>query len=75
MLRCIAHREAFNWQQATSGTRGIGRAVLRRMSPLEQANNKLKNIVSDLSLNKATLLHFASRKVRGHRGGADCCHG
>ena len=42
---------------------GMGVAELRRLKQLEDENRKLKNLVADLSLDKAMLQDVLSKKV------------
>jgi putative transposase len=42
---------------------GMGVAELRRLRQLEDENRKLKNLVADLSLDKAMLQDVLSKKV------------
>ncbi|WP_435870127.1 IS3 family transposase [Eleftheria terrae] len=45
---------------------GVGPSELRRMRQLEEENRKLKQIVADLSLDKAMLQHIVGKKSLGH---------
>lgn len=49
---------------------GIGPSELHRLRQLEEENRKLKQIVADLSLNKAMLQAVVAKKLRGPRSGA-----
>jgi putative transposase len=42
---------------------GIGPSELRRLRQLEEENRRLKQIVADLSLDKAMLQHVVSKKL------------
>ena len=42
---------------------GMGLSELRRLRQLEEENRKLKQIVADLSLDKAMLQHIVQKKV------------
>jgi putative transposase len=42
---------------------GIGPSELRRLRQLEEENRKLKQIVADLSLDKAMLQHVVAKKL------------
>ena len=42
---------------------GVGPPELRRLRQLEEENLKLKQIVTDLSLDKAMLQHVVSKKL------------
>ena len=48
------------WRQKYAG---VGPSELRRMRQLEEENRKLKQIVADLSLDKAMLQHIVAKKV------------
>jgi hypothetical protein len=43
------------------------------MRQLEAENCKLKQIVADLSLDKATSQHIVSKKAQGLHGGVNWC--
>ena len=42
---------------------GVGPSELRRLRQLEEENRKLKQIVADLSLDKAMLQHVVAKKL------------
>ena len=42
---------------------GVGPSELRRLRQLEEENLKLKQIVTDLSLDKAMLQHVVAKKL------------
>jgi putative transposase len=42
---------------------GVGPSELRRLRQLEEENRKLKQIVADLSLDKAILQHVVAKKL------------
>ena len=48
------------WKKKYSG---IGRSELRRLRQLEEENRKLKQIVADLSLDKAMLQAVVAKKI------------
>ena len=50
----------YRWKKKFSG---MGVAELRRLKQLEDENMKLKNLVADLSLDKAMLQDVFSKKV------------
>ncbi|RNF51909.1 IS3 family transposase, partial [Pseudomonas aeruginosa] len=50
----------YKWRQKYAG---VGPSELRRMRQLEEENRKLKQIVADLSLDKAMLQHIVAKKV------------
>jgi putative transposase len=49
---------------------GMGAGELRRLRQLEEEDRKLKQLVADLSLDKAMLRDVLSRKVRPRPGAA-----
>lgn len=69
-LGISVERSAARWASATrpstSGTRstaGLVRRSCLRLRQLEEENRKLKQIVADLSLDKAMLQHVISKKL------------
>ena len=52
---------------------GVGPSELRRLRQLEEENRKLKQIVADLSLDKAMLQAVVAKKLLGLRSGARWC--
>ena len=52
---------------------GVGRSELRRLRQLEEENRKLKQIVADLSLDKAMLQHVVAKRHSGLRSAAPWC--
>ncbi len=50
----------FRWKKRFGG---MGTAELRRLRQLEEENRKLKQLVADLSLDKAMLQDVLSKKV------------
>lgn len=51
----------YKWRQTYPG---VGPSELRRTRQLEEENRKLKQIVADLSLDKAMLKHIVAKKSR-----------
>lgn len=62
LTRKIGVSEAtfYRWKKKFAG---MGIAELRRLKQLEDENRKLKNLVADLSLDKAMLQDVLSKKV------------
>ena len=58
------------WKKKYSG---IGPSELRRLRQLEEENRKLKQIVADLSLDKAMLQAVIAKRIRGLRTAEHCC--
>jgi putative transposase len=56
----ISSATFYKWRQKYAG---VGPSELRRMRQLEEENRKLKQIVADLSLDKAMLQHIVAKKV------------
>ena len=56
----VSEATFYRWKKKFSG---IGVAELRRLRQLEDENRKLKNLVADLSLDKAMLQDVLSKKV------------
>ena len=56
----ISEATFYVWKKKYSG---IGRSELRRLRQLEEENRKLKQIVADLSLDKAMLQAVIAKKV------------
>jgi len=56
----ISSATFYTWRQKYAG---VGPSELRRMRQLEEENRKLKQIVADLSLDKAMLQHIVQKKV------------
>ena len=56
----ISSATFYKWRQKYAG---VGPSELRRMRQLEEENRKLKQIVADLSLDKAMLQHIVSKKA------------
>lgn len=52
---------------------GIGPSELRRLRQLEEENRKLKQIVADLSLDKAMLQAVVAKEAWGPHSGARWC--
>ena len=56
----VSEATFYRWKKKFSG---MGVAELRRLKQLEDENRKLKNLVADLSLDKAMLQDVLSKKV------------
>ncbi len=56
----ISEQTFYRWKKRYGG---MGVAELRRMRQLEEENNKLKQLVADLSLDKAMLQEVISKKL------------
>jgi putative transposase len=56
----ISSATFYKWRQRYAG---VGPSESRRMRQLEEVNRKLKQIVTDLSLDKAILQHIVSEKA------------
>ena len=56
----VSEATFYRWKKKFSG---MGIAELRRLRQLEDENRKLKNLVADLSLDKAMLQDVLSKKV------------
>ena len=56
----ISDATFYTWRQKYAG---VGPAELRRMRQLEEENRKLKQIVADLSLDKAMLQAVVAKKL------------
>jgi putative transposase len=56
----ISRATFFRWKKRLGG---MGTAELRRLRQLEEENRKLKQLVADLSLDKAMLQDVLSKKV------------
>ncbi len=56
----VSEATFYRWKKKFSG---MGIAELRRLRQLEDENKKLKNLVADLSLDKAMLQDVLSKKV------------
>ena len=56
----VSEATFYRWKKKFSG---MGVAELRRLKQLEEENRKLKNLVADLSLDKAMLQDVLSKKV------------
>jgi putative transposase len=56
----VSEATFYRWKKKFSG---MGIAELRRLRQLEDENRKLKNLVADLSLEKAMLQEVLSKKV------------
>ncbi len=56
----IAESTFFNWKKKYAG---LGVNELRRLKQLEEENRKLKQLVADLSLNKAMLQEVVAKKL------------
>lgn len=54
----ISSATFYKWRQKYAG---VGPSELRRMRQLEEENRKLKQIVADLSLDKAMLQHIVAK--------------
>jgi len=57
----ISSATFYKWRQKYAG---VGPSELRRMRQLEEENRKFKQIVADLSLDKAMLQHIVAKKPR-----------
>lgn len=55
----ISENTFYNWKKKFSG---LGISELRRLRQLEEENRKLKQLVADLSLDKAMLQDVLSKK-------------
>ncbi len=55
----ISENTFYNWKKKFSG---LGVSELRRLRQLEEENRKLKQLVADLSLDKAMLQDVLSKK-------------
>jgi putative transposase len=55
----ISDATSYNWRKKYSG---LGPSELRRLKQLVEENAKLKRLVADLSLDKATLQDVVKRK-------------
>ena len=60
----ISSATYYKWRQKYAG---VGPSELRRLRQLEEENRKLKQIVADLSLDKAILQDINSKKWPGPR--------
>lgn len=56
----ISDATFYNWRKKYSG---VGPSELRRLRQLEEENRKLKQIVADLSLDKAMLQAVVAKKL------------
>jgi len=56
----VSEATFYRWKKKFAG---MGIAELRRLRQLEEENRKLKNLVADLSLDKAMLQDVLSKKV------------
>ena len=56
----VSEATFYRWKKKFAG---MGIAELRRLKQLEDENRKLKNLVADLSLEKAMLQDVLSKKV------------
>ena len=56
----VSEATFYRWKKKFSG---MGVAELRRLRQLEDENRKLKNLVADLSLDRAMLQDVLSKKV------------
>lgn len=56
----ISENTFYNWKKKFSG---LGVSELRRLRQLEEENRKLKQLVADLSLDKAMLQDVLSKKL------------
>ncbi len=56
----ISDATFYSWRKRYGG---VGPSELRRLRQLEEENRKLKQIVADLSLDKAMLQHVVSKKL------------
>jgi putative transposase len=55
----VSEKTFYNWRQKYGG---LGISELRRLRQLEEENRKLKQLVADLSLDKAMLQEVLSKK-------------
>lgn len=55
----VSENTLYNWKKKFSG---LGVSELRRLRQLEEENRKLKQLVADLSLDKAMLQDVLSKK-------------
>ena len=56
----ISEQTFYRWKKRYGG---MGVAELRRLRQLEEENSKLKQLVADLSLDKAMLQEVVSKKI------------
>lgn len=56
----ISEATLYVWKKKYAG---VGPSELRRLRQLEEENRKLKQIVADLSLDKAMLQHVVAKKL------------
>jgi len=56
----ISDATSYKWRQKYAG---VGPSELRRLRQLEEENRKLKQIVADLSLDRAMLQHVVAKKL------------
>jgi putative transposase len=56
----ISSATFYKWRQKYAG---VGPSELRRMRQLEEENRKLKQIVADLSLDKAMVQHIVQKEI------------
>lgn len=56
----VSEKTFYNWRQKYGG---LGVSELRRLRQLEEENRKLKQLVADLSLDKAMLQDVLSKKL------------
>jgi len=56
----ISDATFYDWRKKYGG---VGPSGLRRLRQLEEENRKLKQIVADLSLDKAMLQHVVAKKL------------
>lgn len=56
----VSENTFYNWKKKFSG---LGVAELRRLRQLEEENRKLKQLVADLSLDKAMLQDVLGKKL------------
>jgi putative transposase len=56
----VSEKTFYNWRQKYGG---LGISELRRLRQLEEENRKLKQLVADLSLDKAMLQDVLSKKL------------
>ena len=56
----VSEKTFYNWRQKYGG---LGVSELRRLRQLEEENRKLKQLVADLSLDKAMLQEVLSKKL------------
>lgn len=56
----ISDATFYSWRKRYGG---VGPSELRRLRQLEEENRKLKQIVADLSLDKAMLQHVVTKKL------------